>query len=61
MTEAEVAGLFGVRTRTVRRWALDGRLPRVHIAGTTRYRRSDIEALIGTPIAPFPIDGEEAP
>ncbi len=44
-----MAELFGVQPRTVRRWALDGLLHRVHVGGITRYRRSDIEALIAPP------------
>jgi excisionase family DNA binding protein len=42
----EVAAIFGVGRRTVLRWAAEGLIPRVQIAGTTRYRADDIERLI---------------
>jgi excisionase family DNA binding protein len=42
----EVAAIFGVRRRTVLRWAGEGLIPRVQIAGTTRYRAEDVERLI---------------
>jgi hypothetical protein len=49
MREAEVAALFDVQERTVRRWALDGRLRRVHIGGVTRYLRADIDRILAAP------------
>lgn len=47
LTAPEVAAILQVTPRTVWRWAAAGRLPRVRINGITRYRASDIAALIG--------------
>jgi hypothetical protein len=41
----EVASMVGVTERTIERWGQEGLLARVRIAGTTRYRRADVEAL----------------
>jgi len=46
LTDREVASILGVGRRTVHRWATGGLLPRVRIEGTTRFRSSDIRALI---------------
>lgn len=46
LTTPEVAALLRVSPRTVDRWALEGRLPRVQIARAVRYRADDIAALI---------------
>ena len=46
LTEREVAGVFRVSGRTVRRWAASGILPAIQIGGVRRYSASHIEALI---------------
>jgi excisionase family DNA binding protein len=46
LTTSEVAELLRVSPRTVDRWAIEGRLPRVQIARAVRYRADDIAALI---------------
>jgi excisionase family DNA binding protein len=46
LTTPEVAELLRVSPRTVDRWAIEGRLPRVQIARAVRYRADDIAALI---------------
>ncbi|MDE3239186.1 MAG: helix-turn-helix domain-containing protein [Paracoccaceae bacterium] len=52
MTATEVAEHFGCGVSTVWRWAKTGVLPQpIRIGGSTRWRRSDIDALI---------DGSEA-
>ena len=42
----EVAEWLAVSVPTVNRLARAGELERVHIGGSTRYRRADVEALI---------------
>ena len=37
----EVAARYGVKTRTVDRWKLDGRLPRPHLRGVIPLWRED--------------------
>jgi predicted site-specific integrase-resolvase len=49
LTEVEVADLFGVTARTIRNWAATGHLSPLRIAGTTRYRAAEIQALIEPP------------
>jgi DNA-binding transcriptional MerR regulator len=46
LRESEVAALFEVNARTVRRWAKRGHLHLMTIGGLTRYRRAEIERLI---------------
>lgn len=47
MTPAEVAEVLRVTPRTIRRWANEGRIARVHLGGRlTRYRDRDVAALI---------------
>ena len=46
LTEREVAAMFQVTPRTVRRWAHAGELPCVRLGGVTRYPLLGIEALI---------------
>ncbi len=46
LTEQEVADLFRVTTRTVRRWARAGQLAPVRIGGTTRYRPDELDAFL---------------
>jgi excisionase family DNA binding protein len=46
LTEAEVAHLFAVTRRTVRRWANSGELTPVRIGGITRYRREEVLSVI---------------
>jgi excisionase family DNA binding protein len=43
----EVAAMFGVHPRTVKRWADAGKLPVITTpGGQSRYRPSDVERLI---------------
>lgn len=55
LTVDEVADLFGVNARTVRRWINDGKLPAHRLPGTRKFklRRADIENTLseqdGTP------------
>jgi excisionase family DNA binding protein len=44
LTPAEVAAAFRVNAKTVRKWALQGKLPAVRTpGGHRRYRAADIE------------------
>jgi excisionase family DNA binding protein len=48
LTSAEVAALFRVDPRTVRKWALDGRLTaRMTLGGHRRYFASEVMAALG--------------
>jgi excisionase family DNA binding protein len=48
LTTAEVADLFGVHPKTVRRWAQDGRLPAIrNPGGQFGFRRDDVEKALG--------------
>lgn len=47
MTRNETADLLKVTTKTLQRWERDGTLEPVRIGGVVRYRRADIEELIG--------------
>jgi len=47
LTRKDVAELFQVSTLTVIRLENDGKLPAIRLgAGSVRYRKSDVEALI---------------
>lgn len=47
LTPGEVATIFRVDTKTVRRWAVAGKLDSVRTpGGHRRYRRTDVKALI---------------
>ena len=46
MTEREVADLFRVHTRTVRRWSVAGKLDAIRVGGVTRYSADEIADLI---------------
>jgi excisionase family DNA binding protein len=47
LTPREVAGLFGVRTTTIARWAREGALTPLRTpGGHRRYRRQDIQRLL---------------
>jgi excisionase family DNA binding protein len=46
LTGREVAELFGVSPRTVRRWATAGDLDSVRIGGVTRFREVDVLSVI---------------
>lgn len=54
LTVPEAAALLAVSVRTVRNMLADGRLEKVKIAGATRIRRGDVEAvaLLGRPMSP---------
>jgi diguanylate cyclase (GGDEF)-like protein/excisionase family DNA binding protein len=47
---AQAAGLLGVHPNTIRSWAEAGRLPafRINARGDRRFRRQDVEHLLGT-------------
>lgn len=55
LTVDEVAELFGVNARTIRRWINDGKLPAHRLPGTRKFklRRADIDSAVieqgGTP------------
>lgn len=55
LTEGEVAELFSVTRRTVRRWANTGELTPIRIGGVTRYRQDEILSVI------HPINDEGRP
>lgn len=46
LTEREVAAIFAVTPRTVRRWATSGDLHPVRIGGVTRYREDEVLSVI---------------
>jgi excisionase family DNA binding protein len=46
LTEGEVADLFAVTRRTVRRWANAGELTAIRIGGITRYRQDEVLGVI---------------
>jgi hypothetical protein len=45
LSERDVADLFMVAPRTVRRWADTGLVTRIRVGGISRYRRDEIEGL----------------
>lgn len=46
LTPGEVAAMFRVDVRTVRRWAKQGQVTSIQtVGGTSRYIRAEIEAL----------------
>jgi len=46
MTVREVAEFFGVSVSTVWRWAAEGTISKpIKVGGSTRWRRSEIEAI----------------
>jgi len=48
LTPAEVAKMFRVDPKTVTRWAKAGKLTAIRtLGGHRRYRRSEVQALIG--------------
>jgi len=47
LTEREVADIFTVSPRTVRRWATAGELTAIRIGGVTRYREAEVLNVIG--------------
>lgn len=47
LTASDVASAFHVNTKTVARWAADGRIPfRRTLGGHRRYRTADVERLL---------------
>lgn len=46
LTYGQIATMFGVTTRTVKRWRAMGKLKPVTIGQTVRFRPKDIQALI---------------
>lgn len=53
LTTAEVAGLFRVTEATVNRWVREGKIAALALPGGKgyRFRRPDVEALVGGPEA----------
>jgi excisionase family DNA binding protein len=52
LTTSEVAAIFRVDASTIRRWVEDGQLEAITLPGDRglkRYRRKDIEEIIGAP------------
>lgn len=50
LTPAEVAAIFRVDPKTVRRWALDGKLTvRYTLGRHRRYREDEVRALLSQP------------
>lgn len=48
LTSGEVARRFGVKVSTVTRWANSGRIPALStVGGHKRFRRSDVDRLLG--------------
>ena len=46
MTVREVAEFFGVSVSTIWRWAAEGTISKpIKVGGSTRWRRSEIEAI----------------
>lgn len=56
LTEEEVAQIFRVTVRTIRRWARTGWFDPVRIGGVTRYRRCDVELFTDPLPAPDCVD-----
>jgi len=54
LIEPEVAELFRVTPRTVQRWKVAGILNPIHVGGVTRYRATDVAALIDPPTSEAP-------
>jgi len=48
LTQTELAQVFGVSPRTIRRWTRNGELHPVRVGGITRYRADDVNALIAS-------------
>lgn len=46
LTAAEIAHIFRVAESTVYRWARDGAIRSVTVAGTVRFSRVEVEALL---------------
>ena len=46
LTVPEVAAIFRVSPRTIRRWASEGRVELIKVGGVARFHREAIEALI---------------
>jgi len=59
LTEREVAALFHVSRDAIRRWARDGRLPRLKIGRCARYRAIDVERIVAQGLPARPIDEDE--
>lgn len=47
MKPAEVEETYGVKRETVRKWYYRGHLPGLRMRGGIRYRRADVERVIG--------------
>lgn len=53
LAASDVARLFRVDPKTVTRWANDGKIPSFRtLGGHRRYRRSDIEKVLGEAVQP---------
>lgn len=55
LSSGEVAELFGVHSKTVARWADDGKIKVLRtLGGHRRFRREDVEELLAEQDAPEP-------
>lgn len=61
LTAAEVAERLNLTERTIRRHAENGVLPHVRIAGSVRFKRDEIEALIADASVPTALTGVVSP
>jgi len=53
LTARDLAGLFSVHIRTVRRWQAEGKLPRpVKIGRVVRWQKSDLQMFLALQIVP---------
>lgn len=60
LTPREVAGIFGVRTTTIARWAREGTLTAlVTPGGHRRYRHQDVRRLLDEQEQATPLDEDE--
>lgn len=48
LTASEVAEMFRVAEGTVYRWARDGFIPSVTVAGTVRFHQADVDRILAS-------------
>jgi excisionase family DNA binding protein len=46
LTYQQIAQMFSVTTRTVKRWRAEGRLKPIRLGRVVRFRPSDVDAMI---------------